>query len=409
MATATNNGTSLSEQTDAKKNGTSLLAQTGKKKEKWGGDPHNYDIQGAIKNYDTNLAKYNDINTSQDEKDAINAQYGGDITKWDNKTAYDDYNADLKYIDYVDTLNKGYGAAMDSAAKAESQKMQYADTRRQLMQKYLPETLMAQGVANTGYTADALLKAENNYNQYVMGAMNERAATEQNAMQSYQDALGQFKQEQNEEAYERFLAREEQQKQAEQESKDYQSTLYNGAIELLNEGYTAEQVKQFMAGNNADESTIAKFDEFYAAGGESGITGSTASGTSGSTGKLTADTDYNYTSQNFQVSTSRDKDRFKLQGANDVFRVSVGGKDYKAKTGDKIEVEEGDTDSDNAKLLQYANDKVAKGAVFLFKGKVYVKDSDGSVYPVNQKGWAKDAYKAIKEGLTNEFKSQYSS
>ena len=402
--------------TGTQSKGTSLLEQTDKKKKKWGGDSTNFDIQGAVKNFDSNLAEYNTEGTTYARKSEINAMYGGDITKFGSgDDVYKAYNDDMQYINKIDSLNAGYQGTVKAAEQAEQKQLQYADTRRQLMEKYLPETLMAQGVANTGYTADALLKAENNYNQYVLGAMGEKAATEQNALKDYQQALGTYKAEQADKAYSDFLAKQEQAKTAEQEAKDYQSTLYNGAIELLNEGYTAEQVKQFMAGNNADESTIAKFDEFYKAGGESGITGSTASGTSGSLGKLTADTDYNYTSQNFQVSTSKDKDKFKLQGANDVFRVSVGGKDYKAKTGDKIEADDYDPESgeaptsDNGKLLQYAHDKVAKGAVFLFKGNVYVKDNDGSVYPVNQKGLAKDAYNAIKEGLMNEFKSQYSS
>ena len=242
---------------------TSLLAQTEDIKKKYGGDPYKYDIKGAIKNYDANLAKYNDVATSQQDKDAINAQYGGDITKWNNDTAYGDYQADLKYYDYVGNLNNSYNAMVDSARNAESEKMQYADTRRQLMQKYLPETLMAQGVANTGYTADALLKAENNYNQYVLGAMNDRAATEQDAMQSYRDALGQFKQEQSEEAYQRFLQSEEDKKAKESE----QAGLFSTVDTMVEEGYITS-LKDALAklkAYGADDATMQKFSDYWEA------------------------------------------------------------------------------------------------------------------------------------------------
>ena len=143
------------------KPGTSLLAQTEDKKKKWGGDIYNYDINGVIKGYDSAFAEYNAEGTSQERKDAINALYGGDITKWDNKNAYTAYMDDLNEVKYIDSLNKAYTASMDAAKDAEQRKTQYVDTRRMLMQKYLPDTLQAQGLANTGYVADTLLKAEN--------------------------------------------------------------------------------------------------------------------------------------------------------------------------------------------------------------------------------------------------------
>ena len=187
------------------KPGTSLLAQTEDKKKKWGGDIYNYDINGVIKGYDSAFAEYNAEGTSQERKDAINALYGGDITKWDNKNAYTAYMDDLNEVKYIDSLNKAYTASMDAAKDAEQRKTQYVDTRRMLMQKYLPDTLQAQGLANTGYVADTLLKAENNYNQHLLGAMNDRAQTEQNAMQAYQDSLQSYKQQQANTAYERFM------------------------------------------------------------------------------------------------------------------------------------------------------------------------------------------------------------
>ena len=374
--------------------GTSLLEQTEKKKKGWSGLKDGITIQNAVNNFDKNLAEYNTEGTTDERKSELNAMYGGDITKFSSgDDVYKAYNDDMQYINKIDSLNAGYESTVKAAEQAEQKQLQYADTRRQLMEKYLPETLMAQGVANTGYTADALLKAENNYNQYVLGAMNEKAATEQNALQQYQQALGAYKAERAEKAYADMLAKQEEERLAEQEAKDYQSTLYNGAIDLLNEGYTVEQVRQFMAGNNADEATIAKFNDFYEAGGGNTPTANTSN-------QLTPETDYNYTSQSIQVSTTKSKDKFKLQGEDDVFRVNINGQDYKVKSGSKVS---------DAAVLQYAQDNVEAGGVFLFKNKIYVKDGSGNVYTVGQKGWASGAYKAVHEALVEGFKSQYNS
>lgn len=361
--------------------GTSLLEQTNTKKQKWGGDPHSFDIKGTIKSYDTNLAKYNDVNTSQAEKDAINKQYGGDITKWDNKTAYDDYMADLKYIDYVDNLNEGHNAVVNSARNTESQKMQYADTRRQLMQKYLPETLMAQGVANTGYTADALLKAENNYNQYVLGAMNERAATEQDAMQSYRDALGQFKQEQSEEAYGKFL-------EAQKEDK----ALYNAGIDLVNNAtYDKTQLDMWLKSNGVspDDETYKKVMDYY---------------------------DSEKARYEEEIAKATEKTHV-FNNATGAYRVDSdqGGKDYEYHRLEKGKVDRISLFDENNKeyivklsgipddatklgVLKTAGD--AKNLVVLYKDKLYYVDSIGNVSTVDRKGGNKgydNIMKSLKE------------
>lgn len=195
--------------TDTGGSDASTLGQAKTTTGKWGGDVFNYDIQGSIQGYDSNLAKYNDAATTQEEKDAINAIYNGDITKWDNKNAYTLYMNDLNEATYVNSLNDALAKQMEAAEEAERKKVQYAEIRRMLMEKYLPDTLQAQGLANTGYVADTLLKMENNYNQYALGAMNERAQTEQDAMQEYQTALQTYKQKQAQTAYEKFLLDEE--------------------------------------------------------------------------------------------------------------------------------------------------------------------------------------------------------
>lgn len=188
-------------------NGTSLLEQNEELKKKWGGDTLHYDAQGA-------LAK-------------------GEISQKD----YADYLNDLKYIQSVDALNNNYTNIVNQAKQTENQKLQYTDTRRQLMEKYLPETLMAQGVANTGYTADTLLKAENNYNQYVMGAMNDRANTEQNAMQSYQTALRDYQMNKAETEYQNFI--DEQGRKTE----DRYTGFAENALKLINEGADIDYIK----------------------------------------------------------------------------------------------------------------------------------------------------------------------
>ena len=209
--------------------GTSLNGQYDAIKKKWGEDIHNFDINSLISNYETNLKTYKENSTKmgelaknyggdfstfdsstldeagkaqydadyasymalQDANKAIDTQYLGNINQWNNNTAYGDFMADLGYINTVDSYNKGLAESQEKAAQAEREKTQYAENRRILMEKYLPETLNAMGLANTGLTADAILRMENNYNQYVLGAKSERANAEQDALQGYRDALTQ--------------------------------------------------------------------------------------------------------------------------------------------------------------------------------------------------------------------------
>ena len=262
---------------------TSILGQRNDKatSSKWGNDIFSYDINAALKQYDNDLAEYNDPNTTSTRKTVINNKYGGDITAFDKTALYSDYQRDLQFVNYVDALESAKNTALNQAKKDETQKLQYADTRNALMQKYIPETLYAQGIANTGYTADALLKAENKYNQYALNAMNERSAKEENTMQEYQKAFSDFKLEQDEQAYKDFLSREEKRKEEEEKRKEEEDAIqFEIKIKILewyDYGYINEKGTGMMNGEGAKahmklmgatNETINEFIEFYNANEE---------------------------------------------------------------------------------------------------------------------------------------------
>lgn len=373
--------------------GTSLLAQTEEKTKKWGGDIFNYDIKGVIKDYDSNLAKYNDPATTQADKDAINALYGGDITKWDNKNAYTSYMDDLNEVRYIDSLNNAYTASMDAAKDAEQRKTQYVDTRRMLMQKYLPDTLQAQGLANTGYVADTLLKAENNYNQYLLGAMNERAQTEQNAMQSYQDALGTYKQQQANTAYERFL-QEQAKTEAKTETNNQNKAALIGAIDEGADIGTVEKQAEILG---LDTSTVDELKAYEAAEKEKEqeTLFNTYKNTAGSWTKegLAADKDAGLLTKeqhdellikyympentyiggdvkatNYMGTSGNGRDLMYPAEKNDGFTVNLNGKEYVLKTGDTVP-----KDSDVYKFAM-SRQEIADGQVFMYDGELYVQN-----------------------------------
>ena len=79
-------------------------------------------------------------------------------------------------------------AAKDAALRKEV----YANTRREVMEKYMPETLRARGLENSGLSADALIGMDANYTNYVMGAKSEQAAAEQDAWKTYQQAAAEI-------------------------------------------------------------------------------------------------------------------------------------------------------------------------------------------------------------------------
>ena len=93
---------------------------------------------------------FNDTYTFDPSKYAEEGYY--DATQYAADYA-NDRNTYLQEQNLIANKNNAITAAKDT----EANKVQYADTRRQLMEKYIPETLLAQGIANTGYTADDFL------------------------------------------------------------------------------------------------------------------------------------------------------------------------------------------------------------------------------------------------------------
>lgn len=130
---------------------------------------------------------------------SLNEKYGGNILSYDTSNMTTDalrgYNSDLfKYQNIM-----AYNAATDAAKKSATEAESYANTRRMLMQKYIPDTMKAMGLSGTGASANALLQMDNAYNGYALNAKSQAAQAEQNALQEYQNALATYTQNANEE------------------------------------------------------------------------------------------------------------------------------------------------------------------------------------------------------------------
>lgn len=380
----------------------SLLDQNEELKKKWGGDTLNYDIKSAISGYQPALKEWNDATTTAERKAEISSIYG-DITKWDNETAYHDYMSDVNYIRNIDALNTSATGAMDAAKQAESRAMQYADTRRQLMQKYIPETLLAQGMANTGYTAQALLDAENKYNQYVHGAMSNRATAEQNTMKGYQDALRTYKTERDEKAYERFL---QEQANAETTARD-QKTAYANFAAMIDEGADIDSVvkqAEILELPDAIIADLRKYDKETKTKVQDELV-ETYINTAGhwtkeqlaedkANGNLT-EQQYNALLNAYYIppdtaikgevaATNRDgttdegRDLIYPPEEGDVFGVSVNGKRRNLKTGDVVP-------STSAVYKFVEKNKIStKGQVFMYDGKLYVTNGKDKIQYIKE-------------------------
>lgn len=127
----------------------------------------------------------------------LNNTWGGDILGYQNTDAFKGLNSSQQNQYYNDRtyFNDLYGnvSAYDTEWKQEQDNLrrqqEYANTRRMLMQRYMPETLSAMGYANTGAAGDALLKLNNNYDNYAMNAQ-QTAQNNQSALFSmYNPAL----------------------------------------------------------------------------------------------------------------------------------------------------------------------------------------------------------------------------
>ncbi len=299
------------------------------------------DIANKWKVKDVNgvVAENGDIHSFDINKEKANyGLYGYDSAD----EMYSAYNNDLNFVRRIDELDTAKQEQMDLAKKAEAQKLQYADTRRTLMEKYIPETLLAQGVANTGYTADALLKAENNYNQYALGAMNEKANAEQNALRSYQDAYALAKKERDQTAYKNFLEQSEIERARAELYDEYLAGLTNNTItqldidKALHEGLLTPEQANNLTKKASGSGAYYKTPAVYNTGG-SGI---------------------------------RDK-------AGDNFSINFNGDTYRVEVGEKV------VDKD---IVSYAKRNVEDGGVFMTatntNAPVYIY-YNGNVYRVD--------------------------
>lgn len=394
--------------------GTSINDQNNLLKKKWGGNTAEYDINNAVNNFAKNLEEFNAANTLQQRKDELNALYGGNILNYKSGAdVYADYKRDLDQINTFDSYASALQQRQDAAKQDEAQKVQYVDTRRQLMQKYLPETLMAQGVANTGYTADALLKAENNYNQYVLGAMNERAQSEQNAMQDYQNALNTYKMQRADQEYQDFLAQQEK----EEVAKGNEQALYSGALESIANNAGIEYVMEQLKAGGASEETMNKVQQYYDAELKKArdelyqelrnTSGTWSKEYLDSVRNILGDKHYNslltyeyapansYAGADVKVSNmegsgGKGRDLEATPDENDVFRVTLDGTNYKLKTSSKA------IDSSEA-VYRYGMKNAKSGQVFLYDGKLYVRNGNA----VQSVGTGKD-YDTILKYLSSK-------
>ena len=120
-------------------------------------------------------------------------QYGYDILNFGNSDAFKalDVNAQNQYYTdlnnynalYNTVANYDYGYAQE-AEKAKAAE-EYANVRRSLLEKYMPETLAAMGYANTGLAGDALLKMNNAYDNYIIQAQEKAAQNQSDLMSAY--------------------------------------------------------------------------------------------------------------------------------------------------------------------------------------------------------------------------------
>lgn len=404
-----------------KKEGQSLQSQRDEKatNEKWGGDIFSYDINQAMNEFNTLKDKSSKGTLSQEEQALIQTRYGGDLSSWDSKRLYDEYNADLNFVNFIDAANAAKNEAVAQAKKDEAQKLQYADTRRSLMEKYIPETLLAQGVANTGYTADALLKAENNYNQYALGAMSDRAQAEQSAMQQYQDAASAYKQKMDEDAYTRFLEREKEKESAKAIQDAYVQTI----DAYVKEGYieTKDAAIEALRAYGADEETVQRYSDYWDKTHEQGNTtnqegGSNTTPTTPNTTPTTPNNKPNSSTPPQTQEANRNPTQAvkpntaKAMGAGDelntfghwhrdfsnqvgdVFSVKYVGADGIAKAG-KLK-----TDHFYGKETDVGQEAQSKGyeegEVFVYRGALYVAGKNG-VYSIADTRDASAVYEAI--------------
>lgn len=172
----------------------------------------------------------NEISGLNNQIATYEKQYGGnlfdiDLNTFTDETQRQQFLKDRSDYGTLTAYRDTYNSQVELAKKEQAEKESYANTRRMLMERYIPETLQAMGLANTGLAADALLRFENNYNNYVLGAKSESQQAQSNAMQSYRDAWKNYTMQKDAEEIEKFRTNNENLAAIKQ-------ALYNGDYDL---------------------------------------------------------------------------------------------------------------------------------------------------------------------------------
>jgi hypothetical protein len=119
----------------------------------------------------------------------------GDILGFGNSDTFKGWSVDKQNQYYTDLANynalantiAGYDADYLREAEEAKRAEEYANNRRSLIEKYMPETLAAMGYANTGLAGDALLKMNNAYDNYIIEAQDKAARNQNDLMSTYRE------------------------------------------------------------------------------------------------------------------------------------------------------------------------------------------------------------------------------
>jgi hypothetical protein len=151
------------------------------------------------------------------ELKTINQKYGGDILNYDSTKPFQDsndaernqyYNDRRNYETLYNTISN-YDNEWMAQQKALQRAEEYANTRKALLERYLPETLAAMGYANTGLSSDAMIKLNNSYENYALDAQEKVAQNQADILAKYQQSITDVKQGQGDEQkanYDAYLA-----------------------------------------------------------------------------------------------------------------------------------------------------------------------------------------------------------
>lgn len=127
----------------------------------------------------------------------LNDTYGGDILGYQNTDAFkgldsssqNNYYNDRTYFTNLYGNVSAYDSEWNLNQANLKREQEYANTRKMLMQRYMPETLARMGYANTGAAGDAMMKLNNTYDNYAMNSQNNALDNEKTLFSQYNNVL----------------------------------------------------------------------------------------------------------------------------------------------------------------------------------------------------------------------------